>query len=944
MYEIGGYNGGALAIVDYFSVISGVLNVTNSVNNNTLISLNGFTGAISTAGNLTVGSGSVGSGSGSGSTGGGVNTINGNTILTSADLNVSGLPTPTGLAYGSTSNVGGLLPSGEYYYEIIAQNITPLSTSTSFPTQAISVTVNTDVAVPSGVTATVGISGTVGSNLVASTTYYYMVTATTPNGETTPSLEVSGAEGATAYPITIAWTQVSGATGYNIYKGTVSGAEQFLTSVSGGSTTSYQDSGNNQTATWSATTPLPVGTDQATSVKYNGYVYEIGGYTTAATTTVDYAPILSSGALGSWTPTTPLLAATYDATSVVYNGYLYEIGGCASTCPTTTVDYAQIFSNGTIGTWTATTPLLAATEYATSVVYNGYLYEIGGYTTTVVATVDYVPINSNGTLGTTWTATTPLLQATYQATSVVYNGYVYEIGGGSLGGSVLAIVDYAPINSNGTLGTWTATTSLPVTTSQATSVVYNGYVYEIGGSFFTTVDYAPILSSGALGSWTATTSPPVATYYATSVVYNGYVYEIGGDNNAGAALATVDYLDVNPSPTAVPPISNTATTNTNQVPLSWNSVPGASVYNIYRSTSPTFSNATEYVSNTNSFTDTNVQQTTSLPVATDKATSVVYNGYVYEIGGYTGAVTTTVDYAPINSNGTIGTWTATTSLLTATYVATSVVYNGYVYEIGGDNSAGTTLATVDYAPILSSGGLGSWSATTSLLTATYDATSVVYNGYVYEIGGCAPSCSITTVDYAPINSNGTLGSWTATTSLPTATSNSSSIVYNGYVYEIGGNTTSVDYAPINSNGTLGSWTAATSLSTSLALATAVIYNGYIYEIGGYNGSAYVTTVDYAPINSNGTLGSWTSTTSLPQGLGLATSVVYNGYVYEIGGEVYGTVLSPVYYFKAMFEGGLLQQSKGSVQTNAMVNQNGNGNLNLTGSLNIGGGIISSWSG
>ena len=250
--------------------------------------------------------------------------------------------------------------------------------------------------------------------------------------------------------------------------------------------------------------------------------------------------------------------------------------------------------------------------------------------------------------------------------------------------------------------------------------------------------------------------------------------------------------------------------------------------------------------------------TTSLPTATLGATSVVSNCYVYEIGGCVTAgctQTATVESAPINANGTIGSWTATTSLPTATVYATSVVSNGYVYEIGGCATLCPT-ATVESAPINSSGTIGSWTATTPLPTATGWATSVVSNGYLYEIGGLNGS-AVATVESAPINSSGTIGSWTATTSLPTATYAATSVVSNGYLYEIGGTIGSaVESAPINANGTIGSWTATTSLPAANNLATSVVSNGYLYEIGGWTGSSAVATVEYAPINANGAIGSW----------------------------------------------------------------------------------------
>ena len=167
------------------------------------------------------------------------------------------------------------------------------------------------------------------------------------------------------------------------------------------------------------------------------------------------------------------------------------------------------------------------------------------------------------------------------------------------------------------------------------------------------------------------------------------------------------------------------------------------------------------------------------------------------------------------------------------------------------------------------------------------------------MGGNNGSTAMDTVDYAPINSGGPVGVWSTTTALPGVVDNATSVTYNGYVYVMGGNNGStamatVDYAPINSNGTLGAWSSTTALPQTLDYATSVEYDGYIYIMGGES-SSIQATVDYAPINSNGTLGAWSSTTALPQTLSLATSVAYNGYVYVTGGSNGSTESGNTYY-------------------------------------------------
>lgn len=63
-----------------------------------------------------------------------------------------------------------------------------------------------------------------------------------------------------------------------------------------------------------------------------------------------------------------------------------------------------------------------------------------------------------------------------------------------------------------------------------------------------------------------------------------------------------------------------------------------------------------------------------------------------------------------------------------------------------------------------------------------------------------------------------------------------------------------------------------------------VYNGYVYALGGYNGTSYVATTEYAPINANTpSLGTWTATTSLAAVRSYPGVVVYNGYIYAVGG-------------------------------------------------------------
>jgi N-acetylneuraminic acid mutarotase len=307
--------------------------------------------------------------------------------------------------------------------------------------------------------------------------------------------------------------------------------------------------------------------------------------------------------------------------------------------------------------------------------------------------------------------------------------------------------------------------------------------------------------------------------------------------------------------------------------------------------------------------DLNSWQTNSnnLAGSIDQASTVKDHGFIYEIGGLINTnLSYNVTYAAVNSNGSVGSWQSTTSLPTRMVGTSAVQYGGYIYVLGGYNDNSTYYNTVYYAQINNDGSLGSWQTTTSLPAVDGYATAVVSNGYIYELGGYGTNGAVNTVYSAQINSNGTLGSWQTLNNLPTSDYNSSAVTFNGYIYEIGGNGPSselgtVEYAPVQTGGTIGSWQSTTNLPVTTHDATAVVSDGYIYELGGFQNTAYSTAVYYAPINSNGTVGSWqTSANPLPGNDIEATSIVLGGYIYELGGYYNGNGLNSVYYSQLNF--------------------------------------------
>lgn len=295
----------------------------------------------------------------------------------------------------------------------------------------------------------------------------------------------------------------------------------------------------------------------------------------------------------------------------------------------------------------------------------------------------------------------------------------------------------------------------------------------------------------------------------------------------------------------------------------------------------------------------------SLPGPRELATSTTANGYIYEIGGenaYLANSQSTVYYAHQNSDGSVGDWQTANPLPAGRVGAASVVVNGYLYVIGGENDNGSshgTFATVYYAQLNSDGSVGDWqTADSSLPEALYLLNAVASNGYIYVTGGQKQSGSASsTVYYTSVNDDGTLAPWQAAdNSLPQGVLAASTVTSNGVIYVTGGyvnNFVGSDaqyYAQLNSDGSVGTWnTSLNPLPTPVVYGTAATVGGYLYVMNGVNvndqtATDYSNKVFYAPINTDGSIGTWaTSGNVVPDGLIAATSVFARGYIYVIGG-------------------------------------------------------------
>ncbi len=316
----------------------------------------------------------------------------------------------------------------------------------------------------------------------------------------------------------------------------------------------------------------------------------------------------------AWKTTTPLPVALGGLSAVAVpisdsSAFVVVAGGNNQVNNMQTVYCNTLAADGTVGpSWTniPTNQLPAPRAYAAmaeadpsnSLVGTGsrFVYVLGGQASVSDApggtsTVYMASVNTNSGAVGSWTPLSSTLPQTLVGpAATIYNGYVYVVGGLNASGDPSPYVYSAAIHSDGTLGTWNASSnSYPMGISFATVFGFSGNLYVLNGDIkssttpseigtlntgTTNVNFASVLN-GSVGAWNAASA--TLQQRKKHVTWNVFGHLINGEGVYAASPGSQELEQ--------------CTIQSNGTLAAWSGVaagnsPGANVYNAAAIVSP----------------------------------------------------------------------------------------------------------------------------------------------------------------------------------------------------------------------------------------------------------------------------------------------------------------------------------------------------------------------
>lgn len=607
---------------------------------------------------------------------------------------------------------------------------------------------------------------------------------------------------------------------------------------------------------------MAIGRRRSAAFGYNGYLYAVGGYeaTSGVLADIEFIKInVSDGSLGSstdnWTTSAVQINQRWGLSVSVSNSFAYVIGGCTAgsspsgcTARTDVIQTFQIYNNDSGAPASYTT---SANTYSTSpnrvgassTILNGYIYVAGGCTSTTDCTtatnnVSYAAIDTSGNVGT-WSSTAANLPASLTDGKLeTAGGSLYYIGGKKAGGTTCAATGESKFekydNISGTLISDLYNNSAFPNSPSSTQVLNNSTLSSASG-----------IGDNFGGRLSATICAPQT---------GNYTFWISSDDSSELRLST----DSSPSNVRVIASVN-GWTNVN----TWNTYSSQQSTTVYLVAGQSYYIEANYKEGTGG---DHVEVGWQLPSGTSER-PIPNSRYSAPTTSTSAAAQSTVYYATPTGNGDVSSWgTATNSLPNTRTNFASAVWNDRIYIVGGEGTdSGCTSSgvcnTIYVSPQLSSGGniSSAWSTTSTSFSVARSGTAVVaYANNLYLFGGYDGTNYLSDSQFAKISTtDGSVGNWSYSTSLPTPISQADSFAANGYVYLIGGRSTATTcdsvtlVAPISANTSIASGNNPTGIGDwyetnqkyagSRYGAAALYYDGKAYVIGGACGA----TLTYA---------------------------------------------------------------------------------------------------
>jgi hypothetical protein len=299
--------------------------------------------------------------------------------------------------------------------------------------------------------------------------------------------------------------------------------------------------------------------------------------------------------------------------------------------------------------------------------------------------------------------------------------------------------------------------------------------------------------------------------------------------------------------------------------------------------------------------------------------------YIYIIGGIDdqNRYLSSVEYAPILADGSLGAWQLTTPLNEARFYLSSVVIGDYIYTIGGANGPlgedNIPSAAVERAKILANGKLGDWEFQPYMTSLRRGLQSLAYGDHIYALGGYN-GAFLKTVERADVDRDGNISEWTQEPeSFIVDRYIHCAALHNNRIYLIAGHVENqdvlsygdVESALIHQDGRLSPWRIEQSkLNTPRFIASATSLGQYLYIAGGHDGANRLTSVEYAPIQGDGKLGHWIQSLPLQTARSATALVANKNVLYVFGGGGGDNVLNSIESAKQLPNGKLIAVEPG----------------------------------